>query len=208
MTPEVTESAPQGLRAEQARATVARILDAVAAEMTAHPDADISFDRLAEVTGISRRTIFRHFPTKDALLRAFWARVNEGLGIQPWPASLSDLTRLPPDLFAALDRIAPIVRAAHSSGLARDMRLAANAERQAAFRAALAPLTDRLPPDRALALTACVQLLYSAAAAMILDDHWNLKGRPAGEAVAWAIAALIAAAEREATPPTDRKDQS
>jgi AcrR family transcriptional regulator len=186
---------------------VARILDAVAAEMTARPDADISFDRLAEITGISRRTIFRHFPTKDALLRAFWARVNAGLGLQPWPADIADLTRLPPDLFEALDRIAPIVRAAHSSGLARDMRLAANPERQAAFRSALAPLTDRLPPDRALALTATTQLLYSAAAAMILDDHWGLKGRAAGEAVAWAIAALIAAAERDATPPTDRKDQ-
>lgn len=201
-----TDTTP-GLRAEQARLAEARILDALGAEMAARPDADISYDRLAAATGISRRTIFRYFPTKEALMTAFWQRLNAGLGVQPWPASPEDLQRLPPALFEALDRIAPIVQAAHASGIARQMRLAANPERQDAFRKSLAPVTAGLPADRALALTATVQLLYSATASMILRDHWNLTGRAAGEAVAWAIGALLAAAKAEAaaspTPPQE-----
>jgi AcrR family transcriptional regulator len=206
MTSEVTESSP-GLRQVNAAHTRRRVLDALRAEMLDNPAADVSFDRLAERSGVNRRTLFRHFASKEALLAAFWADTNARLGTRVWPDTPDDLVTMPPALFAALDRIAPIVDAAHAGGAARDMRLQARPERQARFRAALAPVTRGLPPDRAEDLTAVVQLLFSATAAMALRENWNLRGDRAGRAVAWAIAALLDAAAADRHQP-GQKDAS
>lgn len=197
MTPQVKRY-DRSLRDRQADATREMILDGLRSLILENPDAPVSFDALAARSGVNRRTIFRHFPTKEALLEAFWANVNGELGPRFWPESEADLTALPPDLFAALDSIGPIVRAAHASGAAREMRLQANDERQAAFRTALADVQANLPPDRARQLEAAVQLLFSATAWMTMKDTWNLDGRQAGEAAAWAIDALIRAAREEA----------
>lgn len=193
----VTHDGPT-LREAQAEATRERILEGVEALILAEPEADFSFDALAAASGVNRRTIFRHFPDKAALLAAFWTRANKRLGARHWPETEADLTALPPVLFAALDKIEPIVRAAHASGPARDMRLQANAERQAAFRTALAETAAGLPAERARALEATVQLLFSATAWLTMKDCWNLSGHQAGGAAAWAIDALLQAARREA----------
>lgn len=196
------------LREAQAEATRERILAGVEALIIAEPEADFSFEALAAASGVNRRTIFRHFPDKAALLAAFWTRANKRLGACHWPETEADLTALPPVLFAALDKIEPIVRAAHASGPARDMRLQANAERQAAFRTALAEIAAGLPAERARALEAAVQLLFSATAWLTIKDYWNLSGQQAGEAAARAIDALLEAARRKqahsnAHPPTE-----
>lgn len=188
-----------GRRAQNAARTRRRVLDALRAEIIANPAADVSFDRLAETSGVNRRTIFRHFATKEAVLEAFWRDVNASLGIRVWPENTDDLRTMPPSLFTALDSIAPIVDAAHSSGAARDMRLQARPERQARFRAALEPINQSLAPDRAEDLTAIVQLLFSATAAMSLRENWDLRGERAGRAVAWAIGALLDAARNESS---------
>ncbi|QIB35581.1 TetR/AcrR family transcriptional regulator [Ancylobacter pratisalsi] len=185
------------LRADQTLATRERILASVRVIFEQDPDSALSFDRLAEVSGVNRRTIFRHFPTKEDLLDAFWNSANASLGVRFWPESEADLVDLPPRLFASLDGIEGVVRASHSSAAGRDMRLRANAERQAAFRKSLSALTAGLPPERARQLEASVQLLFSATAWQTMKDYWGLSGKDAGEAAAWAIRALLTAARAE-----------
>lgn len=197
----------RGLRDRQAEGTREMILDGLRSLILEEPDAPVSFDALAARSGVNRRTIFRHFPTKEALLDSFWAKVNGELGPRFWPESEADLTALPPDLFAALDGIGPIVRAAHASGAAREMRLQANDERRSAFRTALADVQASLPPERARQLEAAVQLMFSATAWMTMKDTWNLDGRQAGEAAAWAIDALIRAARDEASASLEKKEK-
>ena len=194
------------LRAEQAKATRERILAGVRTIFEARPDTSISFDELAEVSGVNRRTIFRHFPTKEDLLDAFWNHTNASLGVPFWPQRQADLTALPPDLFAALDEIEGIVRAAHMSGTAREMRLRANPERREVFRQALADVSEGLAPQRARQLEAVVQLLFSATAWQTMKDYWELPGRDAGEAAAWAIGVLLKAAQDEAGASTSKGD--
>lgn len=155
---------------------------------------------------MNRRTLFRRFATKEALLAAFWAKVNADLGTRFWPESESDLTALPPDPFAALDGIAPIVQAAHAAGAARKMRLQANPERRAAFRASLAAAQDGLAPERARQLEAAVQLPFSATAWLTMKETWGLAGREAGDASAWAIGALLDAARRERESSSREED--
>jgi len=185
------------LRAEQAQATRDRVLAAVRRMLEEDPDSALGIDEIAQVSGVNRRTIFRHFPTKEALLSAFWRSANAALGVKFWPESERDLVELPPDLFASLDRIEGIVRASHASGAGREMRLQANAERQAAFRKSLTAVTAGMNRQEARRLEAVVQLLFSATAWQTMKDYWGLSGRESGEAVAWAIDALLKAAKKD-----------
>ena len=185
------------LRAAQAQATRERVLAAVRSMLEADPDSALGFDEIALASGVNRRTIFRHFPTKESLLTAFWQSTNASLGVKFWPDTERDLLELPPDLFASLDGIEGIVRASHSSGAGREMRLQANPERQAAFRKSLAAVTAGMKRHEARRLEALIQLLFSATAWQTMRDYWGLSGRESGEAASWAIDALLKAARKE-----------
>lgn len=134
---------------------------------------------------------------KDALLDAFWRRTNDSFGVAVWPADEADLTRLAPRVFAALDAQEALVRASGNSAAGRDLRLRGNDERQAAFRRALAGATRGLDALAQRQIAAVVHLLSSVAGWQTMRDHWGLTGPEAGEASAWAIAALVRAARNE-----------
>lgn len=196
-TSSVSRNYNSSLRADQARGTRELILEAVRKIFERDPEAAFSFDDLAHEAGVSRRTVFRHFKDKDALLDAFWARTNESLGVPFWPHNERDLIALPPELFAALDRNEGVVRASNVSATGREVRLRSNDHRQAAFRESLAAARQGLDPARVRQLEAIVHLLFSPAAWQTMKDHWGLTGREAGEASAWAIDSLLKAARKE-----------
>lgn len=203
----VTKKYESPLRAEQAHATHERILAAVRTILEQDPHSLLGFEELAAVSGVNRRTIFRHFPTKEALLQAFWTSINASMGVRFWPEREEDLTELPPDLFASLDAIEGIVRASHASGAGREMRLQANPDRQRAFRDSLSQVAAAMDPKAARQLEAVVQLLFSATAWQTMKDYWGFTGREAGEAVAWAIRALLDAAKSQRGAIQNGKDK-
>ena len=51
----------------------------------------ISMDAIAAEAGVQRRTISRHFPTKDELLTAFWPWLHELLGASIAPETPADI---------------------------------------------------------------------------------------------------------------------
>ncbi|MBZ6076351.1 TetR/AcrR family transcriptional regulator [Microvirga puerhi] len=69
------------LREEKTRETREAILAALFELMdsASAPD-EISTEAIAQKAGVQRRTIFRHFATKDDLLAAFWPWLNARIG--------------------------------------------------------------------------------------------------------------------------------
>lgn len=193
-------------RNAQAEETRQLILAAVGRLFETAPEDALSFDAIAAEAGVQRRTIFRHFPNKDALLEAFWTWINQQVALQTWPRTKEDLVTMPPVTFAGFDQHEGVIRAALMSKSGREMRLRANPERQAAFHESLAEITSELDPLLARNLLAVVQALYSASAWQSMRDYWHLSGREAGEAVAWAIETLLAslAEDRRNKPSTLR----
>ncbi|GGF71720.1 hypothetical protein GCM10007301_34330 [Azorhizobium oxalatiphilum] len=172
-----------------------RILEAVGTIFERQPDEAFSFDDLSKEAGVSRRTIFRYFKDKDALLDAFLSRTNERLGVPVWPDCEADLVDLPPDLFEALERNSGTVHALNVSVAGREVRLRDNKARQAAFRKSLKDASKGLSRQEKSYLEAVVHLLFTTSAWQIMKDHWQLEGRDAGKASAWAIGLLLDAAK-------------
>lgn len=185
------------IREARAAETREKILDGVRQIFETDPESSLNFDEVAKVSGVNRRTIFRHFADKDELLRAFWTKANSTLEMKIWPGSRGDLLSMPPELFDAMERIEGVVRAAHLSPTGHLMRMQVNEERLSAFRKSLADVTEGMDEKSRRRLEALSQILFSATTWLNLRDYWGFAGREAGDAVAWAIQVLIDASLKE-----------
>lgn len=186
------------LRDEQARQTRDRILSAAIDLMQTEEDA--SMDAIAKAAGVERRTVFRHFATREALLGAAFQWLNDRLGVVVAPGDPAALAQAIREGFASMDSLEGAVRAGLHTRAGRDMRLANLPRRRAAFAASLAPITASLSPADTARIEALAHLLYSAAAWEVLKDYGGLTGAEAGETAAWALERLMSAA---ASAPPD-----
>jgi AcrR family transcriptional regulator len=164
--------------------------------MQRKPHEELTLEGIARLAGIERRTVFRHFPTKEALLAAFWSRINLKLSSRPLPATLAELTAAPRETFTAFDAEEGLIRASLHSGAGREMRLAGVAERRRAFRESLREVTRTASVAERRNLECAAHVLYSAAAWETMKDYAGVSGREAGAAASWALAVLAEAVRR------------
>ncbi|MBW8300174.1 MAG: TetR/AcrR family transcriptional regulator [Hydrogenophaga sp.] len=179
------------LREAQAHETRERILSAATELLGRNPIGDFSMDEIATAAGVERRTVFRHFSNKEALLDALWGFVNEQLEAQPRPSSFDELVSGPRTAFPAFDRNAGIMRASLHTPAGQAMRLRAVPARRAAFHACLADELKQISAKEAEKIEALAHLLYSAGAWETLKDYAGMDGETAGEAASWAIKTLV-----------------
>jgi AcrR family transcriptional regulator len=188
--------------ARHARATRDAILDAVERRLEQGGVDDLTFLQIAQEAGVSDRTVYRHFATKDALLEAFWLRVQQSLGIATSTRSWADYVATRPAAFAEMDRRDPVLRALMNSSQAHEARLKLNQDRQAGIRKVVAEAVGDLPEPRFTELCALVHLLGSAPAWQAMKDYWGLEAQDAGRVVAQALTILTEAARHAAAPPS------
>ena len=178
-----------------------RILDA-ALDLLADEHAELNHDAVAARTGISRRTVYRYFVDREALLAGASSRVREraGSGVA-FPNSEADLldTR---SIYTGLDRIAPIATLVRSTPEGRAMRLAQKDERQASYLAATADAVKHLPKRDRLLATAMLQVLHTTPW-LEMRDHWDLSGEQIARATGWAIRTLLADLRARGSKPLD-----
>ena len=194
-------SAP-GFHARLKSASRQAILDAVE-RLMAHGGLDeLTFAQVAQAAGVAERTVYRHFPTKEALLEAFWLHVQKRLGLEQSVRSFADYLATRPATFARMDERESMMRAVMSSAQARQARRGVLAERQAGIRRVVADAVGELPEPQFSELCALVHLLGSAPTWATLKDDWGIAAPRAGEIAARAIAILIAAAKADTTHAT------
>lgn len=168
-----------------------RILDAAIDEMREGSLGALTIAKVAERAKITERTVYRHFPTREDLLKGVWPRMQARVGSSGFPQTADELIATPLRLFARFDEEDGLVRASISSETGREVRLSSNEQRQSAM---LACVTDALPNFGGPAKrrrAAIVQLIDSAYGWSVLRDFWGLDGAEAGRAAAEAIAVLL-----------------
>jgi len=167
-----------------------RILDAALELMTAGEQA-LTIAAVAVAAGVTDRTVYRHFETREMLLDAVWPRMQQRVKSKGFPRTAEALIQTPRDLFPQFDAQRNLVLASVYSGSGREVRLKSNAERQAAMLACIDDALPGLPETTRRRRAAIAQLIDSAYAWAVMKDFWGFDGVEAGEAAAEAIAILL-----------------
>lgn len=192
------------LRAAQAEETRERVLLALERRLAASGGAEeVSIEQVASEAGVEKRTVFRHFETRDALFDAFWTWFNDRLALRTRPATEAELIAGPREAFARFDALDGVIRASLHSPSGRAMRARRVAARREAFARSLAAPLAGLPEAEARRVLALAHLLYSAPAWEVLKDYGGLDGEGAGEAASWALALILSAVGRDASLADD-----
>lgn len=196
------------LRRDQVEATKARILSAMAALMDESGGQEPTNRAVAERAQVTEVTVYRHFPSREVLLRALWSHLNREAGVDAGlPETVAELRAKIAPLFASFDASPAQIVARLTTAQGRAARASLDDERRAAFLAVVAQAARDLPAGERPKAAAALQLLYSGYAWLSLREQWELTGQDAVDAVAWATDALLADLERRGVASISAKPE-
>lgn len=192
------ESPTRKAHAEETRAAILRALVDLIVE---EGPGTIAIPRVAERAGVSVRTVYHYFPTKEALFDgltdAIPSLVARPDGTIPGePSSPAELVAAIDGAYRFLEANRRMFRALAVSELGGRMDSARQSERLDRIDSALELMRDRLDPDEYRQLRAVVGVLSSFAAFDALTTVWDLTRDEAADAAAWAIRTLTDRAKR------------
>ncbi|HVT99416.1 MAG TPA: TetR/AcrR family transcriptional regulator [Acidobacteriaceae bacterium] len=188
------ETRERSLRERQKESTHGEIVD-TAMEMILKTG-DFSHEAIAGATGMAARTVYRHFPSREELIAATWDKLRARTGTR-FPRTEEEILELAPEVYGNFDQNEKLVRAFLFSGVGSEVRDRGAREGRPAFRAALKDLVGGLPVRKQKQVVAVFLALYSAPAWQMMRDRGELSGEDAGQAVRWALSALLASLKKD-----------
>ena len=184
------------LRDRQMELTRDLILEALAELIGEGRLADFSVQDVADRAGVSHRTIYRHFASREALLDGFlpWvAERSRAAGAMRFPTSAEEIAPLMRRRYAAWERLAPLVVAMTKLDAAIGVGTPIAAKSVRRVRSSLAEVTGDLDPKIAEAVVWTIRILWSHKTWAFYHEEGGLDAAHAGAAAAWAVDLLIEA---------------
>ncbi|HET9159475.1 MAG TPA: TetR/AcrR family transcriptional regulator [Caulobacteraceae bacterium] len=183
---------PPSLRERQKAQTHELIVDALVEALAAGELDKMTHDALAKRTGVSRQTVYRHFPDREALLRGLWNRTNSRMLAAPMPTSEAELLAALPTLFQRFDANAELITIAQSTPQGRALRMSVKDKRTRDFLSTTAEAAEGFSGEEHRLIAAVVQLMCGGQAWLEMRQQWDLTGEQMGVAVGWAVRTLLA----------------
>ena len=146
--------------------------------------------------GISLRTLYRYFPTREAMFDAVGDHVVARLGL---PRQIEGAEDIAPVFLESARRGAQspqLVRAMLWTRLGRRARSSHRRRRVESITSALDEVTSRLPPGEARRRAGAIVYLCSLPAWITVSEECGLSAEDAQLGIAWAIDTLVAALRR------------
>ena len=203
------------LRERQARQTRDAILATLTELLGEHRADEITTRDLARASGVSERTVYRHFPDREALLAGLSDRLadlSETGAPRAAPDSIDDVPQVAVALMATLDEHHVAARA--EALLNADPRRfsAGTRENTEQFHQMLTRELPELDERERVRVAAVMRCLVSAQAWLRMREEFGVPGTESGPTVAWVLQAIIDAIRRGEHPgqPTrpSRQDDS
>jgi AcrR family transcriptional regulator len=185
------------LRARQKEQTRVLILSAVATILH-HADLQaVTTAEVARVAELTERTVYRHFSTRDDLLKAFWTWQLErsGGGNVIDPATIEELMSNIERLFSSLDADEGVIRAVLSSAEGRDVRKIANRARHEHMLGFVTRLHPDLSESDRHSIASGIVSVCSVPSWLFMRDNCGYDGQRAGEAAALAVWLILEGAK-------------
>lgn len=176
------------------------ILAAVGKILSTGSTETVTFAEVARVAGITMRTIFRHFPTREELLSAFWKWQLEQTGGQAvlGPPSLEGLLEKIKELFESLDAEENLIRAVISSPEGREIRKEANRIRLEKMLEFVKTVVPELSKRERHSMASGIISVSSVLSWLFMRDNCGYDGKRAGEAAALTVQMIIEAGQARA----------
>ncbi len=150
----------------------------------------LTFRAVADLSGVSERTVYRHFPTERNLHDAVMARLEDEAGITYEDVELDDVAEVAERLFASLGRFAVDENQTASHG---PVFVGADERRRAALlRAVTAEAPDLTEAQRRVA-AGLLDVVWSPTTYERLAGTWKLDDQAAFTAGKWLIGTLVSA---------------
>lgn len=196
----MTRAYRSDLRAEQAERTRERIVEALADQLGEGLE-EFSIPRVAERAGVSVRTVYHHFPNREAQIEAV-ARWLDGriTGGEPPPASLGDILPMLARIVRRSVENQREVRAQLVPGVARHVRERRRRARERGIERLVVEHTEL----RAGRLAAAVlNLIIGADVAFALMDRYGLSDEDMVASHLWLVRVVLDAIRRRDVPTSD-----
>ncbi|MFV8818425.1 TetR/AcrR family transcriptional regulator [Haliea sp. E17] len=184
-------------RAEQTRR---RILEALAAQLASNNTPDFSLEQAAADAGVSRRTVFRHFPDRESMLAALAELVWETTGTVAIPRTPEEFVSALQASYRMFDNNAGLMQALLLSELGRGVRSRMREKRLSGNAAALDVAMAALPGKEGEAVKAVLGHLISAESWWQLRSTFGVQEPEASAAVSWVVRLVLDALHRGETP--------
>jgi AcrR family transcriptional regulator len=193
-----TRSYSSPLRAEQAAATRDRIVDAAVELLQGADPGAFGMQEVADRAGVSVRTVYRAFPTKDDLLDGVLAMISDRFGRLAGtpPTTRQEFDASIPSAVRAVVDLEPLYRALFATAAGREVHQGAAAARRPSFEAAFAEELAGLPERQVRLIVSLLHLVTSSRSVLWLKDYAELDVDECSEAIGWAVAALTTAARK------------
>lgn len=182
--------------------TVAELLDEGAASELAVPE-------VARRSGVSLRTVYRYFPTREKLIAAAGEWIGINLLAAKIPSVLEDVPKVYAENSSRWDEHPKLVETMALSRGVNSLRSIRRQERLEKLREALCEVTDGLSETEARQAFGVFAYLDNMLAWLTMKDEAGLDGEEAGAAVAWAMNVLIDdLRRRQRAAGTSRKERT
>ena len=190
------------LREGQAAQTRERILDATVALLAEGGDSDVAMPDVAARAGVSLRTVYRNFPSRDALLDAVahWITAQFATRMK-FPTSAAEYGDRAEMLHVVFE-LEPLYRALFASAAGRAAHVRSNVDRSALIQKAFADELDGLSAAQRRRFAALMHLVQSSNGALFLHDYTALSQNDIVRALRWASLVLA-----EAVADPDRRKE-
>lgn len=195
----MTGSSTGTLRDRQKNLTRGAIMDALAETIHEQGLHDFSVQDVADRAGVSHRTVYRHFPGRDALLDGLARELDdlfEERNLPVLPTTASDIPEQVRAAFELFGQRPSLIRAVAVGALSTGIQPGTRKERDRIFREKIEATAGRLCDAERRKASAVIRYLANSLAWVVLTDQLGLDEDEAGDAVAWAVEVLLADLER------------
>lgn len=176
-------------------------MEALAAVVVETNGVDFSVQQVADRAGVTHRTIYNHFPTRESLRDGLAEYVERRMG---------RASEVPDKQGYSIDTLVPIARDAYATFTTNDVlvrayvlfMIATRGQAQVASRRtvkihqAIETAMPKGAPISAQEVTAAVRMFLSAVGWHLLTEHYGLTPEQASATATWAARAMLDAARK------------